>query len=108
MTPIRAVDVAGTARIVVLRDVTERRATEARLRDLLEQQTAVSRILGRCLRPADLPEVPGLTVAARALPAAGPHDAAPTLDDLPPDTVAGSSTTCTAPATAAGRSAWAR
>jgi serine phosphatase RsbU (regulator of sigma subunit) len=58
------------ARLVVLRDVTERKRTERQLRDLLDEQTRLSETLRQSLRPASLPQVPGLRLAARSVPSA--------------------------------------
>lgn len=58
------------ARLVVLRDVTERNRTERRLRDLLNEQTRLSETLRQSLRPAFLPQLPGLRFAARSVPSA--------------------------------------
>jgi serine phosphatase RsbU (regulator of sigma subunit) len=58
------------ARLVVLRDVTERKRTERQLRDLLDEQTRLSETLRQSLRPASLPSVPGLRLAARSVPSA--------------------------------------
>ncbi len=59
---------AETGRLVVLSDVGEQMATQRRLRDLLEEQTRLAGILQTSLRPAALPAVPGLVMAARSLP----------------------------------------
>jgi serine phosphatase RsbU (regulator of sigma subunit) len=58
------------ARLVVLRDVTERNRTEKQLRELLDEQTKLSETLRQSLRPASLPQVPGLRLAARSVPSA--------------------------------------
>jgi sigma-B regulation protein RsbU (phosphoserine phosphatase) len=58
------------ARLVVLRDVTERNRTERQLRVLLDEQTKLSETLRQTLRPASLPQLPGLRLAARSVPAA--------------------------------------
>jgi len=58
------------ARLVVLRDVTERNRTERQLRDLLDEQTRLSETLRQSLRPASLPQLPGLRLAARSVPSA--------------------------------------
>lgn len=58
------------ARLVVLRDVTERNATERQLRELLDEQTKLSETLRQSLRPASLPQLPGLRLAARSVPSA--------------------------------------
>lgn len=59
---------AETGRLAVLRDVTARVRIETELRTLLEQQTRLSETLEASLRPARLPDVPGLRLAARSLP----------------------------------------
>ncbi|MCE0534047.1 SpoIIE family protein phosphatase [Kineosporia rhizophila] len=58
------------ARLVVLRDVTERNRTEKKLRELLNEQTRLSETLRQSLRPASLPQLPGLRFAARSVPSA--------------------------------------
>jgi serine phosphatase RsbU (regulator of sigma subunit) len=58
------------ARLVVLRDVTERNRTERQLRELLDEQTKLSETLRQSLRPASLPQLPGLRLAARSIPSA--------------------------------------
>ncbi|MCD5309495.1 PAS domain-containing protein [Kineosporia babensis] len=58
------------ARLVVLRDVTERNRTEKKLRELLNEQTRLSETLSQSLRPAHLPQLPGLRFAARSVPSA--------------------------------------
>jgi serine phosphatase RsbU (regulator of sigma subunit) len=58
------------ARLVVLRDVTERNRTERQLRDLLAEQTKLSETLRQTLRPASLPQLSGLRLAARSVPSA--------------------------------------
>lgn len=64
-------DAAGaqSGQLLVLRDVTERVVTERRLRELLDEQTRLADILQTSLRPAHLPQVPGLRLAARWVPA---------------------------------------
>jgi PAS domain S-box-containing protein len=59
----------NTAHVVLLRDVSERRRTERRLRDLLQEQTHLAEILQQSLRPRTLPEVPGYDLAVRSVPA---------------------------------------
>jgi PAS domain-containing protein len=58
------------ARLVVLRDVTERNRTERQLRDLLDEQTKLSDTLRQSLLPTSLPQLPGLRLAARSVPSA--------------------------------------
>lgn len=55
--------------LVVLRDITERKAVESRLRVLLDERSRVAEALQRSLVPAELPDPPGLTLAARYSPA---------------------------------------
>ncbi len=62
----------SAGRLLVLRDVTERVRLEARLRELLTAQAEVSQQLSSSLRPAALPAVPGLALAARFRPAEVP------------------------------------
>lgn len=59
---------AETGRLVVLRDVTAERRTQRHLADLLAQQTRLADTLVASLRPARLPDVPGVRLAARSLP----------------------------------------
>ncbi len=65
------VDSAGleAGRVMMLRDVTRRTETEHRLRDMLEAETHLASVLQTSLRPASLPDVPRLMLAARSLPA---------------------------------------
>jgi sigma-B regulation protein RsbU (phosphoserine phosphatase) len=60
---------AQTGRLLVLRDVTERTATERRLRELLDAETHLASVLQTSLRPSSLPFVPGMHLAARSVPA---------------------------------------
>jgi serine phosphatase RsbU (regulator of sigma subunit) len=53
----------------VLHDVTEHRRTEHRLRELLEEKTTLADTLQQGLRPATLPDVDGVRLAARSIPA---------------------------------------
>jgi PAS domain S-box-containing protein len=59
---------AQTGRLLLLRDVTERTAAQRRLRELLDEQTQLADTLQASLRPASLPDVPGLYLAARSVP----------------------------------------
>ncbi|MFN8079928.1 MAG: histidine kinase N-terminal 7TM domain-containing protein [Kineosporiaceae bacterium] len=56
-------------RLMVLRDVTQRTETERRLRELLDAETHLATVLQTSLRPASLPTVPWVHLAARSLPA---------------------------------------
>ena len=58
------------ARLVVLRDVTERNRTERQLRELLDEQTRLSETLRQSLLPTSLPQLPGVRLAARSIPSA--------------------------------------
>ncbi len=58
---------AGT--VLVLRDVSDRRAAETRLRRLLAERTRIASALQSGLSPASLPHVPGLSLALRYQPA---------------------------------------
>jgi serine phosphatase RsbU (regulator of sigma subunit)/PAS domain-containing protein len=60
---------AAAGRLVMLHDVTERQAAQRRLHDLLAEQTRVADTLQAGLRPASLPEVDGVRMAVRSLPA---------------------------------------
>ena len=62
---------AEIARLLVLRDVTERVDAEQRLRELLEDRTRLADTLQAGLRPRLLPAVPGVRIAARWVPAGG-------------------------------------
>ncbi len=70
LTPVT--DQAGheVARSLVLRDVTDRNRTERQLRQLLEEQTRLSETLRQTLRPAHLPEIDRICLAARSVPSA--------------------------------------
>lgn len=59
---------AEAGRLLMISDVTERMATQRRLTELLAEQTRIAEILQTSLRPATLPDVPGLRLAARAVP----------------------------------------
>ncbi len=60
---------AEAGRIVVLRDVSASRATQARLLALLDEQTRIAGTLSGSLRPPSLPDVDGVELAARWVPA---------------------------------------
>ena len=62
----------NAGRLVVLRDVTERTRTERQLRAMLKTESDLATVLQASLRPASLPSVPGVRMAARSLPA-GAH-----------------------------------
>ncbi len=55
-------------RVLVLRDITQRTETERRLREMLDAETQLASVLQTSLRPAVLPSVPGVHLAARSLP----------------------------------------
>lgn len=59
----------ATARILLLRDITDRRRAEAQLHDLLTERTLLLETLQANLRPGPLPDVPGLSLTGRWLPA---------------------------------------
>jgi serine phosphatase RsbU (regulator of sigma subunit) len=59
------------ARLVVLRDITERVDAERRLRELLDDRTRLADTLQAGLRPQRLPPVPGVRIAARWVPSGG-------------------------------------
>ena len=71
VTVTSVTDPAGrqTAQLLVLQDITDRKRTERRVRELLDEQTQVSQTFRQTLRPASLPEVPGLRLVARSIPA---------------------------------------
>lgn len=69
LSPIVDRDRNEVGRMVMLRDVTRRTETERRMREMLESETHLASILQTSLRPASLPHVPGLELAARSLPA---------------------------------------
>jgi PAS domain S-box-containing protein len=58
-----------TGHLVVLRDITELKRTERRMRELLQEQTHLSQTLTASLRPSSMPQVPGLRLVARSIPA---------------------------------------
>jgi PAS domain S-box-containing protein len=58
-----------TAHLVVMRDITELKRTERRMRELLQEQTHLSQTLTASLRPSSMPQVPGLRLVARSIPA---------------------------------------
>ncbi len=58
-----------TGRLLVLHDVTQQTITERRLRELLEAETHMVSVLRSSIRPSTLPRVPGLSIAARSVPA---------------------------------------
>lgn len=55
--------------LVVLRDVTERKAAETQLRLLLAERSRVAAALQQSLVPSTLPTIPGLSLAGRYAPA---------------------------------------
>lgn len=70
VTVTTLVDRSGPAgRLVVLNDVTERQSAQRRLHELLTEQTRVADTLQAGLRPVSLPEVDGVRMAVRSLPA---------------------------------------
>jgi len=77
---------AETGRLAVLRDVTETMRTQRRLSDLLAQQTRLAQTLEASLRPARLPDVPGLRLAARSLPAGAGSQVSGDFYDVHPAT----------------------
>ena len=58
----------ATARILLLRDVTDRRRAEEQLQELLTERTLLLETLEANLRPGPLPDVPGLALTGRWLP----------------------------------------
>lgn len=77
---------AEAGRLLVLGDVTERMATQRRLRELLEEQTHLATALATSLRPATLPQVPGLRLAARSVPAGSGAQVSGDFYDVHPTT----------------------
>lgn len=69
-------DVRGHAggRLVVLRDISERRRLERQRATMLAEQARVAETLSRSLRPAVLPEVPGVVLGAVYRPAGAGHE----------------------------------
>lgn len=60
---------AQAGRLLVMRDITQLTVTERRLREMLEAEQHLAAVLATSLRPASLPNVPRLHLAARSLPA---------------------------------------
>ncbi len=56
-------------RLIVLRDISERRRLERQRATMLAEQARVAETLSRSLRPATLPEVPGVALGAEYRPA---------------------------------------
>lgn len=69
ITELTDPDGRQTASLLVLRDVTDQKHTERRMRELLVAQTEVSQTLQASLRPAPLPDVFRLRVTGRSIPA---------------------------------------
>ncbi|HEX2806300.1 MAG TPA: histidine kinase N-terminal 7TM domain-containing protein, partial [Kineosporiaceae bacterium] len=65
---------APTGRLIVLNDVTERQSAQRRLHELLDEQTRVADTLQAGLRPTSLPDVEGVRMAVRSLPAGSSGD----------------------------------
>ncbi len=61
----------GAGQVLVLRDITERRAAEEQVAGLLRERTRVASALQSALRPAPLPVVPGMLATALYRPAGG-------------------------------------
>jgi PAS domain S-box-containing protein len=60
----------GTAgELIVLRDVTDRKAAETRLHELLDERTRVAAALQASLKPEVLPQIPGVELAGLYEPA---------------------------------------
>lgn len=55
-------------RLLTISDVSDRMVTQRQLTELLAEQTRMAEILRTSLRPATLPEVPGLRLAGRSVP----------------------------------------
>jgi serine phosphatase RsbU (regulator of sigma subunit) len=55
----------------MLRDITSRRESDARLRDLLQERTRIAATLQSSLRPSRLPDIPGCELAAHYEAAGG-------------------------------------
>lgn len=77
-------DGMAVGELVTLRDITDRRQSEHRLRQLLEERTRIAETLRSSLLPAHLPSIPGCSLAARYEPAGGPHEIAGDFYDVFP------------------------
>jgi len=71
ITALTARDGGRPGQLVVLRDETERHDADRRLKQLLAQRTRTARTLQEALRPAAFPDLPGVELAGRYLPAGG-------------------------------------
>ncbi len=80
--PRRGTDRPGE--LIVLRDVSERRRAERQLTSLLAERTRTARLLQEALRPATVPHVPGLVLAARYAAAGGGHEVGGDFYDVHP------------------------
>lgn len=58
-----------SGRLVVLRDISERRRVERQRATMLAEQARVAETLSKSLRPTQLPEVPGVALGAQYRPA---------------------------------------
>ncbi len=58
-------------RVIVLRDISERRRLERQRATMLAEQARVAETLSRSLRPPHLPEIPGVGLGAQYRPAGG-------------------------------------
>lgn len=69
LMPLPGVAGRTPGRLLVLRDVTEHRAQQARLQAALAERTRIADALEQSLMPTTLPEIPGVDLAARYRPA---------------------------------------
>lgn len=65
---------ARSGELVMLRDITAAKESEATLRNLLDERTRIAATLQSSLRPARLPSVPGCRLAAWYEPAGDGHE----------------------------------
>lgn len=62
---------APEGELVMVRDITERKEHQRQLEELLAERTRIASTLASSLLPAQLPDVPGVALASRYLPARG-------------------------------------
>ncbi|WP_457255119.1 histidine kinase N-terminal 7TM domain-containing protein [Pedococcus sp. P5_B7] len=81
---VRGRDGTLVGELVTLRDITDRRNSEERMRQLLNERTRIAETLRSSLLPAHLPRIPGCSLAALYEPAGGPHEVAGDFYDVFP------------------------